>query len=132
MDSFVQEAGFGAILDKVRANERLSIEDGVKLYKSDNILALGYMANIVRERLNSNKAYFIYNQHINYSNICTNLCKFCAFGKDKESELAYEMSVEDVKKKVQGRLDGHRRGMEDQSEHHAGSELVRYHKVPKI
>ena len=105
MDSFVQEAGLGAILDKVRANERLSIEDGVKLYKSDNILALGYMANIVRERLNGNKAYFIYNQHINYSNICTNLCKFCAFGKDKESELAYEMSVEEVKKKVQERLD---------------------------
>jgi aminodeoxyfutalosine synthase len=105
MDSFVQQAGFGAILDKVRANERLNLDDGIKLYESNNILALGYLANIVRERLNGNKAYFIYNQHINYSNICTNLCKFCAFGKDKDSSLAYEMSVEDVKQKVRERLD---------------------------
>lgn len=101
----MQEAGFGPILDKVRANTRLSIDDGKKLYESNNILALGYMANIVRERLNGNKAYFIYNQHINYSNICTNLCKFCAFGKDKESDLAYEMNVEEVKQKVRDRLD---------------------------
>ncbi|HER62845.1 MAG TPA: aminofutalosine synthase MqnE, partial [Desulfobacteraceae bacterium] len=71
MDAFVQEAGFGGILDKIRANERLSLDDGKKLYGSNNILALGYMANLVRERLNGNKAYFIYNQHINYSNICT-------------------------------------------------------------
>jgi aminodeoxyfutalosine synthase len=105
MDSFVQEAGFGPILDKIRSNARLSIDDGKKLYESNNILALGYMANIVRERLNGNKAYFIYNQHINYSNICTNLCKFCAFGKDKESDLAYEMNVEEVKQKVRDRLD---------------------------
>ena len=105
MDSFIQQAGFGAILDKVRANERLNLDDGKKLYESNNILALGYLANIVRERLNGNKAYFIYNQHINYSNICTNLCKFCAFGKDKDSKLAYEMSVDDVKQKVRERLD---------------------------
>lgn len=105
MDSFIQEAGLGTILDKVRANERLTLEDGLQLYNTNNILALGYLANIVRERLNGSKAYFIYNQHINYSNICTNLCKFCAFGKDKESDLAYEMSVEEVKKKVQERLD---------------------------
>lgn len=105
MDSFIQQAGFGAILDKVRASERLTLDDGKKLYESNNILALGYLANIVRERLNGNKAYFIYNQHINYSNICTNLCKFCAFGKDKDSKLAYEMSVDDVKQKVRERLD---------------------------
>ena len=43
-------------------------------------------------RINGDNTYFIYNQHINYSNICINLCKFCAFGKEKESELAYEMS----------------------------------------
>ena len=105
MDSFIQQAGFGAILDKVRASERLNLDDGKKLYESNNILVLGYLANIVRERLNGNKAYFIYNQHINYSNICTNLCKFCAFGKDKDSKLAYEMSVDDVKQKVRERLD---------------------------
>ena len=76
----------------------------MRLYQSPDLLAIGYLANIVRERKNGDKAFFIYNQHINYSNICTNLCKFCAFGKDKNSDLAYEMSVEEVKQKVRERL----------------------------
>ena len=105
MDTHIKQAGFGKILEKVREGERLSLDDGRLLYNSPNILALGYLANIVRERKNGNKAFFIYNQHINYSNICTNLCKFCAFGKKKEHSLAYEMSVEDVKTKVRDRLD---------------------------
>ncbi len=105
MDKMVEEAGLGDILGKIRAGERLSTDDGLRLYKSPNLLAVGYLANIVRERLNGDKAYFIYNQHINYSNICTNLCKFCAFGKDKDHDQAYEMTVEDVKNKVRDRLD---------------------------
>jgi len=105
MDEMVKDAGLGDILDKVRAGERLSLDDGRRLYECPDILAVGYLANIVRERLNGDKAYFIYNQHINYSNICTNLCKFCAFGKDKESDQAYEMSVEDVIQKVRDRID---------------------------
>jgi aminodeoxyfutalosine synthase len=105
MDKMVKEAGLGDILSKIRAGERISTDDGLRLYKSPNLLAVGYLANIVRERLNGDKAYFIYNQHINYSNICTNLCKFCAFGKDKDHAQAYEMTVEDVKNKVRERLD---------------------------
>ena len=105
MKSFVQQAGFGDILEKVEAGERLSLEDGLALYNSKEILALGYMANLVRNRMNGDKAYFIYNQHINYSNICTNLCKFCAFGREKGSDLAYEMDLAEVKEKVRARLD---------------------------
>jgi aminodeoxyfutalosine synthase len=105
MHNFVREAGFGDILDKVLAGKRLSLEDGKLLYEATDILSLGYLANIIRERKNGNRAYFIYNQHINYSNICTNLCKFCAFGKEKDADLAYEMSVEEVKEKVRERLD---------------------------
>ena len=105
MESYINNAGFGKILEKVKAEERLSFDDGRQLYKSNDILALGYLANIVRNRLNGDNTYFIYNQHINYSNICTNLCKFCAFGCEKDSDLAYEMSVEDVKEKVRERLD---------------------------
>jgi len=105
MDSLVNEAGLGDILNKVRNEERLSVEDGIRLYRCPDLLSVGYLANIVREKKNGDHTFFIYNQHINYSNICTNLCKFCAFGKDKDSELAYEMSVEDVRGKVRDRLD---------------------------
>lgn len=105
MEAMVQQADLGDILEKVKHKERLSLEDGLRLYKSPDILAVGYLANIVRERINNDNAYFIYNQHINYSNICTNLCKFCAFGKDKDSDLAYEMSIEEIEKKVRERLE---------------------------
>jgi len=104
MDSLVQEAGLGDILEKINTGERLSVADGLRLFQCPDLLAVGYLANIVRERKNGNNAYFIYNQHINYSNICTNLCKFCAFGKDKKSDLAYEMSVDEVRQKVRERL----------------------------
>lgn len=104
VETYIKNAGLGSILDKVREGQRLDIQEGLQLYACDDILALGYLANIVRNRLNGDKTYFIYNQHINYSNICTNLCKFCAFGCEKDSDLAYEMSVEDVKQKVRDRL----------------------------
>lgn len=105
METMIAAAGIGDILKKIRSQKRLSAEDGVRLYQCNDILVLGYLANMVRERLNGDNAYFIYNQHINYSNICTNLCKFCAFGKPAESEKAYEMSIEDIRRKVEERLD---------------------------
>lgn len=105
MEELIRQAGFESILTKVKAGERLSYEDGLRLYNSDEILVIGYLANLVRIRLNGDNTFFIYNQHINYSNICTNLCKFCAFGKEKEHDFAYEMSVDEVKQKVYDRLD---------------------------
>ncbi|NNF45436.1 MAG: aminofutalosine synthase MqnE [Desulfobulbaceae bacterium] len=101
----IESAGLDDIQQKVLAGERLSLADGLRLYQSSDILAVGWLANLVRERLNGNKAYFIYNQHINYSNICTNLCKFCAFGRKQDDDFAYEMSIEEVKEKVRQRLD---------------------------
>jgi aminodeoxyfutalosine synthase len=105
MESFIEQAGLGDILVKVNAAERLSQNDGRRLYECPDLLAVGWLANRVRERKNGNQAFFIYNQHINYSNICSNLCKFCAFGKEKGHELAYEMSIEQIKDKVRERLD---------------------------
>ncbi len=105
MEAMIKQAGLADILAKIQAEERLSIDDGARLYRSPDLLAVGYLANLVRERKNANNAYFIYNQHINYSNICTNLCKFCAFGKDASSPLAYEMSIDEIRNKVRERLD---------------------------
>jgi 2-iminoacetate synthase ThiH len=57
MDAYIEQAGLGRILAKVRAGERLTLEDGRSLYKHPNILALGYLANIVRERKNGNRPF---------------------------------------------------------------------------
>ncbi len=104
METMIKAAGLGDIHEKIKSAQRLSTADAITLYNCNDILAVGYLANIVRERKNGHKAFFIYNQHINYSNICTNLCKFCAFGKEQSADQAYEMSVDDVAQKVRDRL----------------------------
>ncbi|MCK9175579.1 MAG: aminofutalosine synthase MqnE [Desulforhopalus sp.] len=105
MEEYIKQRGLGDIHQKVINEERLSLEDGRRLYECTDILALGALADIVRVRKNGDNAYFNYNQHINYSNICINLCKFCAFGCKKEAGIAWEMSVEDVKEKIREHLD---------------------------
>ncbi len=103
MEKVLKETGLFEIYEKVLSNTRLSAEDGEQLFSTTHLPALGYMANLVRERLNGNRAYYIYNQHINYSNICVNLCKFCAFGKEKTHPEAYEMSIEEIISKIRER-----------------------------
>ncbi len=105
MEKAVREAGLEDIYQKVLEGKRLSAQDGLRLYKTHALPALGFLANIVRERFNGNKAYYIYNQHVNYSNVCTNLCKFCAFGKENGHEKAYCMSIEEIAQKIRERLD---------------------------
>ena len=63
------EAGLGDIHDKVMAGERLTEEDGLRLYDSPDLLAVGSLANIVRERRNGNFAYFNRNLRIDYTNV---------------------------------------------------------------
>jgi len=86
------------IHDKVLSEERLSFDDGKILYESPDLIGVGYLANIVRERKNGNTAYFNINQHIDYTNVCIlhARCHFCAFArKDIETEGAWELSVDD-------------------------------------
>jgi aminodeoxyfutalosine synthase len=104
IDERMRAAGIDDIYTKIKAGDRLSPEDAIRLYRCPDILSVGYLANTVRERKNGDKAFYVYNQHINYSNVCTNLCKFCAFGKEKGAAQAYEMTVDEVAGKVRERL----------------------------
>ena len=82
------------VSEKVLAAERLSFDDGVALYRSGDILAVGWLANHVRERMNGNLAYFNVNRHINPTNVCVAACRLCAFGRKKDSEGSYTMALE--------------------------------------
>ena len=93
-------AGLMDIYDKVDAQERLTYEDGVRLYHTPNLNAVGHLANIVRERLHGDKAYYVRNQHINYTNICNKFCKFCSFYAKKGGPAPYEMNMEMVRQKL--------------------------------
>ncbi|MBI5186245.1 MAG: aminofutalosine synthase MqnE [Nitrospinae bacterium] len=86
------------IREKVEKGERLSFQDGLDLFRSPDLLGVGALANIVRERKNGNRAYFIVNRHINPTNICKNRCRFCAFSKNAGEEGAYAMDLEAVLK----------------------------------
>lgn len=104
MQPFFQDAELFPIFDKVMAGERLTREDGLSLYRSRDLLGVGHLANLVRERLHGRKAYFIYNQHLNYTNVCVNGCQFCAFGKTGDDPQAYTMTLPEVFAKVEERL----------------------------
>ena len=88
------------IYEKVIAGERLSAGDGMRLYDTVNLNAVGYMANIVRERLCGNVAWYVRNQHINYTNICNKLCRFCSFYVPPKDSRGYVLSPEDIQERV--------------------------------
>src|ERR1044071_6375570 len=84
-----------SIAKKVEARERLSFEEGVTLFESDDLIALGALANQVRERVNGGKTYYNVNRHLNYTNVCISDCAFCGFYRRVRHPEAYEWSVEE-------------------------------------
>ena len=84
------------IRQKVESGERLSFDDGVRLYRSPDLLGVGWMANRVRERLHGDITYFNVNRHINPTDVCVASCRLCAFGKRAKDPKAYTMSLEQV------------------------------------
>jgi aminodeoxyfutalosine synthase len=103
-ERWVQKSELTDIYDKVMADRRLSREDGLRLFKSRDLLAIGFLANVVRERLHSQRTYWVYNQHINYSNVCVNGCTFCAFSRRQGEEGGFVLTIDQVLKKVRERL----------------------------
>jgi len=93
------------IYQKVEKGERLSYDDGLRLYKTPNLTGVGFMANIVRERMHGAKTYYVRNQHINYTNICNKFCKFCSFYAKKGGPEPYEMSLEEVRRRLEWHKD---------------------------
>lgn len=80
------------IRDKVEAGARLTLDDGVLMYdESIDVNDLGQLANLVRERINGNRAYYNINTHLNATNVCVYRCVFCAFRSDLRSPKGYVM-----------------------------------------
>jgi len=82
--------------DKVVAGRRLDAPDALALYRTGDILALGWMANFVRERMHGDKTYFNVNRHINPTNVCVAACRLCAFGRKKDAPGAYTMALDEA------------------------------------
>ncbi|HSA91397.1 MAG TPA: aminofutalosine synthase MqnE [Terriglobales bacterium] len=84
------------IHEKVMSGVRLNPEDALALYRSGDVLALGWLANHVRERMHGNVAWFNVNRHINPTNVCVAACRLCAFGRKQDAPGAYTMALEEA------------------------------------
>ncbi len=85
-----------AIAEKIEARERISEEEALRLYRSNDLNGLGVMASAARERKNGNFATYILNRYINYSNVCILSCQFCAFAAKKRDAHAFERAIEEI------------------------------------
>ena len=83
------------IIEKLENNERLTYEDGLKLYDLD-LFILGKHANKIRENKHQKKTYFNINRHINPTNICKDVCQFCAYSASRKNPNPYTMSHEEI------------------------------------
>ncbi|MCH7986076.1 MAG: aminofutalosine synthase MqnE [Acidobacteria bacterium] len=92
----IEDKRLAPVAEKVQAGERLTFEDGLALYRTHDLLALGWLANSVRERLHGNVCYYNINRHINPTNVCVAHCRLCAFGRDPNVPGAYTMALEEV------------------------------------
>jgi aminodeoxyfutalosine synthase len=82
--------------DKVLNGERINEQQALTLFRSNDLNSLGQIANVVRERKNGNRATYILNRYINYSNICVLSCQFCAFGARRRDPHAFEMAIPEI------------------------------------
>ena len=93
-------AGLRPVYEKVLAGQRVSDTECVELYHSKDLNALGCIANIIRERKSGNVGTYIRNLYVNYSNHCILRCQFCAFGARKSESHAFELTIEEIERRV--------------------------------
>lgn len=87
---------FNTIQQRVHDGMRISLEEGLWLYHHATLHELGEIANYVRESKNGNRATYVINRYLNYSNVCILNCQFCAFARKKRDPDAFELSVDEM------------------------------------
>lgn len=89
------------IAEKALAGERINEEEALYLFESKELPLIGEIAERINRNKNGMNAYFIVNRQINPTNVCVYQCDFCAFGVRKSDKRAYEMSTDEILKKVE-------------------------------
>ena len=104
MNFFIRRSELRDIYDKVVAGERISEADALRLFESKDLNAVGAIADFVRERKVGNRASYIVNRYINYSNYCILSCQFCSFARKKRDADGFQLSVEEMVAKAREAL----------------------------
>ncbi len=100
LEQQIERAGLAGVHAKVLEGQRLSADDGLLLYECPDLPAIGYLANLVRETRHGDLTYYVRNQHINYTNICNKLCKFCSFYVKPKDDRGYVLDPEQVARRI--------------------------------
>jgi aminodeoxyfutalosine synthase len=102
--SVLERSEFGDIHEKVATGVRVTEAEALRLLESKNLNALGALANLVRQRKVGDRASYIVNRYINYSNYCILSCQFCAFARKKRDADGFQHSVEEIVQKAREAL----------------------------
>ena len=104
MNFFVQRSELRDIYDKVAAGERISDAEALRLFESKDLNALGAIADLARQKKVGNRASYIVNRYINYSNYCILSCQFCSFSRKKRDADGMEFTVPQIVEKAREAL----------------------------
>src|SRR5579859_2802976 len=104
MQFFVQRSELRDLYEKVAAGERISEEDALRLFQSKDLNVLGAMADLARQRKVGERASYILNRYINYSNYCILSCQFCAFARKKRDADGFQFTIEEIIQKAREAL----------------------------
>src|SRR6187549_2190185 len=99
MHFFVQRSDLRDLYEKVAAGERINEAEALRLFESKDLNTLGAIADIARQRRVGNRASYILNRYINYSNYCILSCEFCSFARKKRDADGFQLSVEEIVEK---------------------------------
>lgn len=104
MNFFVQRSELRDLYDKVAAGERISEADALRLFESKDLNALGAIADLARQKKVGNRASYIVNRYINYSNYCILSCQFCSFARKKRDKDGFELTIPQMVEKAREAL----------------------------
>jgi aminodeoxyfutalosine synthase len=100
MLDFITDSRLDPIAEKVIAGERLTFEEGVTLFETDDDLTVGRLANHVREAKNGNDTFFTVNRYVNHTNVCVVSCRLCAYAVRPKQEGGWTYSAEEIVEQV--------------------------------
>jgi aminodeoxyfutalosine synthase len=101
---FVQQSELRDLYDKVAAGERITEADALRLFESKDLNTVGAIADLARQRKVGNRASYIINRYVNYSNYCILSCQFCSFARKKRDADGFQHSVEEIVQKAREAL----------------------------
>ncbi len=100
-----KNSGLQTAAEKVNNHQRLDRNDGLAILNAIDLVAVGRLADTVRRQRHGRRVFFVYNQHLNYTNVCQNKCAFCAFARDEGRDGAFTLGLDEIERRLTDRLD---------------------------